>query len=190
MHQKSCKSAKNRQENFIHTLFCNLDPSEQTDFTENCTRGTSFAHARVFQQRFSFFAVTSVTHLLKNTDLFWKKRLLPTSTSPSIFHPLFFISTLQKQTNINKIPYSTIFQSITWTTVTLVTAKTQKLLFTCVCTRAREASRTHHFTFLNTICSLPILSHKNSISPNLLFHLFPMPSHPFSTFHKTTACFS
>ena len=103
MHQKSCKSAKNRQENFIHTLFCNLDPSEQTDFTENCTRGTSFAHARVFQQRFSFFAVTSVTHLLKNTDLFWKKRLLPTSTSPSIFHPLFFISALQKQTNSNKL---------------------------------------------------------------------------------------
>ena len=73
--------------------------------------------------------------------------------------------------------------------MTLVTAKTQKLLFTCVCTRAREASRTHHFTFLNTICSLPFLSHKISISPNLLFHLFPMPSHPFSTFHKTTACF-
>ena len=71
-----------------------------------------------------------------------------------------------------------------------MTAKTQKLLYTCVCTRAREDSRIHHFTFLNTICSLPILSHKNSISPNLLFHLFSMPSHPFSTFHKTTACFS
>ena len=68
MHPKSCKSAKNWQENFIRTLFCNLDPSEQIDFAENCTRGTSYAYARAFQQRFSFFAVTSVTHLLKNFE--------------------------------------------------------------------------------------------------------------------------
>ena len=95
MRPKSCKSAKNWQENFIRTLFCNLDPSEQIDFAENCTRGTSYAYARAFQQRFSFFAVTSVTHLLKNTDLFWKNDYFHTHHH-RLFSTLFSLFQLSK----------------------------------------------------------------------------------------------
>ena len=96
--------------------------------------------------------------------------------------------------------------------MTLVTAKTQKLLYTCVCTRAREDSRTHHFTFINTIFSRPFLLLLNFQHLNLLFQLFPLPSPPYFdfpqndesffkndkslfikrrvTFHKTTGRFS
>ena len=88
--------------------------------------------------------------------------------------------------------------------MTLVTAKTQKLLYTCVCTRAREDSRTSHFTFLNTYFSVPLSSYKFSnthptISPlsNAFSFFFYFPQNDKSlftkrqvTFHKTTGYIS
>ena len=120
-----------------------------------------------------------------------KKRLLPTSSSPSIFHPVFAIPTLEKQTNPNKTHYSTIFQLVTPNTVTLVTAKTQKLLlYTCMYARTRSFSHSSFHISQHAIFT-PLPSPIKSPPPSIFFfHLFPMPSPPFPTFHKTTACFS
>ena len=159
------------------------------DFRENCTRGTSFAYARAFQQRFSFFAVTSVTHLLKNTDLFWKNDYFHThhhrlfSTLFSLFQLSKSKQTLTKQ----HIPlYFNLLREPLWH---LWQQKHKTPIYVCMYARTRRVSHPS-FHIFNTMYSLLILSHKNSIFPNLLFHLFPMPSRPFSTFHKTTACFS
>ena len=193
MHPKSCKSAKNWQENFIRTLFCNLDPSEQIDFAENCTRGTSYAYARAFQQRFSFFAVTSVTHLLKN----FEKNDYSKPLRHRLFSTLFSLFQLSKskQTLTNSIfHYISIYYVNHCDTCDSKNTKTP----VCVYVRVREK------------LLAPIISHFSTRyvhSPSSLIK-FPSPPTFFFTssrcllihfrlstkrrlvFYKTTACFS
>ena len=74
--------------------------------------------------------------------------------------------------------------------MTLVTAKTQKLLYTCVCTRARVDSRTHHFIFLTRYIHSPFSLIKIPSSPTFFFNSSRFLPLLISTSHKTTSRFS
>ena len=76
-------------------------------------------------------------------------------------------------------------------------SKNTKLLYTCVCTRAREESRTHHFIFLTRCIHSSFSLIKIPSSPTffftssrcLLVH-FRLSTKRRLVFHKTTSHFS
>ena len=197
MHQKSCKSAKNRQENFIHTLFCNLDPSEHTDFTENCTRGTSFAHARAFQQRFSFL-LSQVSHTSSKTLIYFEKNDYSQPLHHHLFSTLFSLFQLSKskQTLIKfHIPlYFNLLREPLWH------LWQQKHKNSClrVYVRVREkllAPIISHFStpyFHSPSSLIKFPSPQPSFSPLLdaFSSIFRLSTKRRLVFHKTTACFS
>ena len=84
MRPKSCKSAKNRQKNFIRTLFCYLDPSEQIDFTENCTRGHS-SRTRAPSNSDVDFLLSQVSHTSPKTRIYFEKK-----TTPNLYVTVYF----------------------------------------------------------------------------------------------------